>query len=448
MLKIGFATREYTPPRPALIQGQMHVRIGCSAMDPLTVTAMAIEGRDSAILISCDLTGMTDGLLARVRQLLAQRDPTAPVGVLTMSATHTHCAPVIEDGWYQHPGGDLMTAAECMELLATRAAEAAAEAWQGRKPRNLGRAFGHAVVGHNRRACYADGSALMYGAVNRPDFVWVEGFEDHSLDMLLTYDPDGSLAGIVLVIPCPSQVDEHLSVWTADYWHDIRQELRRRWGSHLAVVGLCGAAGDQSPHFLLYDRQEKEMLARRGVSERQAIAQRVADAVARDLPATGPMVGDATLKCATRTVPLTAIRINKKQRDWSAAEYERCVKDKWDLKGWWPTRLRDVRMTFDTGKPLPPAMVELHALRLGDMALLTTPFELFIDYALRIKSRSPAAQTAVVQLTNGRGLYLPTSRALAGGHYSAMPAVCRVGSEGGGELVEHSLAMIGELFAK
>jgi len=447
MLQIGYAARDFTPKRPAMIQGQMHVRIGREAKDPLTLTALAIDGAESqALLISCDLAMVSEELLARVRRQLVKRLPAVPPNALIMTATHTHDSLVLEDGFYTHPGGDVMTAAECLERVAERAAEAAVEAWQARTPRQLARAFGQAVVGHSRRACYRDGSALMYGSTNRPDFTWFEGYEDHSLDMLFVWEPDGRLAGVVLAIPCPSQVDEHLSVFSADFWHDIRLELRRRFGPELMVLGLCGAAGDQSPHFLLYGPQEEEMRQRRGLSERQEIAVRVGDAVARALACTTPAPGDAPLACVSRQVTLTAIRITPEQRDWAAAEYQRCVKDGWDLTSWWPAQQAKVVEAFDRNQPWPALPVELHGLRIGELGMVTNPFELFLDYGLRIKARSPAPQTMVVQLAAGRGMYLPTERALRGGHYSALPAVCQVGPEGGQELVEASLAMLGELF--
>jgi hypothetical protein len=108
--------------------------------------------------------------------------------------------------------------------------------------------------------------------------------------------------------------------------------------------------------------------------------------------------------------------------------------------------LRDVVDLFDRGQPMPPFQPELHVLRLGDAAIATNPFELFLDYGLRIKARSPAAQTLVVQLAAGTGLYLPTERAVRGGHYGAHPAVAPVGPEGGRELVEATLSAIGGLF--
>ena len=45
---------------------------------------------------------------------------------------------------------------------------------------------------------------------------------------------------------------------------------------------------------------------------------------------------------------------------------------------------------------------------IGDLGIVTNPFELFLDYALRIKARSPAPQTAVVQLAAGLALMEPS----------------------------------------
>ena len=77
-----------------------------------------------------------------------------------------------------------------------------------------------------------------------------------------------------------------------------------------------------------------------------------------------------------------------------------------------------------------PYTVEVHVLRLGDIAICTNPFELFTDYGIQMKSRSKALQTFVIQLA-GSGTYLPTDRAAAGGGYGAIVQSNRVGPEGG-----------------
>lgn len=451
MLQIGWATRDFTPDRPAMLQGQRHRRITSEVMDPLTVTALALAGGappDCAILISCAVPFIHDTLLAGVRHRLKRALPDFPVDRVVMTATHTHTSLVTKAGFYEPPGDGVMTPAECEALVADRAADAAVEAWQSRAPQLLGRAFGHAVVGHNRHAVYADGHAQMYGKTAHKDFCWIGGYEDHSVDMLFTWNPDGALTGVALAIPCPSQVDERLNVISADYWHEVRQELRARFGAGLFVLPLCAPAGDQSPHFLLYDKEEKEMRERRGVTERQEIAQRVADAVARALACTPPPKTDGPIVFShvVERLALTPRRVLKHERDWAEAERNRWAKEKGETTSWWPENLQRVVQTGDGTLKPDPFPVELHTLRIGDVALATNPFELFVDYAMQIKARSAAAQTILVQLTTGMGWYLPTERAVQGGGYGAMPAVSRVGPEGGRELVEKTIATIQKLW--
>ena len=96
---------------------------------------------------------------------------------------------------------------------------------------------------------------------------------------------------------------------------------------------------------------------------------------------------------------------------------------------------------------LKPYPMELHVVRLGDVAIATNDFELFTDYGVRMKARSPATQTFVIQLAGG-GTYLPSERAVRGGGYGAIPQSNRVGPEGGQVLVERTLQAIQELWKK
>lgn len=447
MLKIGWATRDMTPTRPVMLQGQKHRRITREALDPLTVTALAIEGGqpvDCAIIVSCALPFITDGIMKPLRERLAKRIPAVPPDKIVLAATHTHTAFVTEEGMYDWPGGDVMTPAEGTELAVATVLEAAVAAWESRAPQAIGRAYGHAVVGHNRRALYADGSAEMYGKTNRPDFVSIEGFEDHSLDLLFTWNAAGQLTGVAISIPCPAQVVENYEQISADFWHDIGIELRKRFGASLEILGLCGGAGDISPHFLHYDALEAEMRKRQGLTECQEIARRVADAVSRALACTQPNTGDVAFAHITRHTQLTPFQVERRHRDWAAAEYAK-VAATGDTTSWVPQRMRRTIDLFEGRRPYQPFPVEFHAIRLGDLVIVTNPFELFLDYALQIKARSAAAQTVIVQLT-GIGIYLPTKRAVAGAGFSATPFVCNVGPEGGVELVAETLKMIGELF--
>src|SRR5262249_61033512 len=76
-----------------------------------------------------------------------------------------------------------------------------------------------------------------------------------------------------------------------------------------------------------------------------------------------------------------------------------------------------------------PFTMELHVIRLGDIAIVTNLFELFTEFGIQMKARSRALQTFVIQLA-GPGSYLPTQRAVRGGGYSAIVESNLVGPEG------------------
>jgi hypothetical protein len=96
-------------------------------------------------------------------------------------------------------------------------------------------------------------------------------------------------------------------------------------------------------------------------------------------------------------------------------------------------------------EPGPTYEMELHVLRIGDIAICTNPFELFTDYGIRIQARSKAVQTFVVQMVGG-GSYLPTEKAVRGGHYSAVVHSSLVGPEGGTVLVDRTINLINSLW--
>ena len=187
------------------------------------------------------------------------------------------------------------------------------------------------------------------------------------------------------------------------------------------------------------------MRARRGVSERQEIGDRVADAVERALACTRPDAeADCPLLHRVKPLSLPPRNVTKAERDWAEQAHKESVA-KGDATQWWPMNLKRVVDIHDGTRQAEPVPMELHVLRVGGLAIATNAFELFMDYGLRMKARSAAPQTMLVQLA-GPGFYLPSARAVEGGGYGAMPAVCAAGPEAGQQLAEETVALIAELF--
>jgi hypothetical protein len=422
VLYAGWATTDITPDKPVALIGQLHKRISQSVRDPLTATALALEMRaedgrcEQAMLVSCDLLYIRRPVQDRLRQALKAQLPDLDVEKLFLNATHTHTGPGFADedfgSLYDVSNDEGVTkASEYADFFVDRVAKLAVNAWRNRRPSGMSWALGHAVVGMNRRAHYFDGSTVMYGATNRPDFANTEGYEDHGVEILFFWDQDKAPVGIVINIACTAQETEGLSEISADFWHDVRVEVRRRFSREIFVLAQCAAAGDVSPHLLYRARAEEIMRQRRGLSSRQEIARRIVDAVESTMPlAKQDIQTSLVFKHAVAKVSLPA---------------------------------RDAAVTpFYTTDSIDP--IEFHVLRLGDIAIATNPFELYLDYGVRIKARSPAILTFLVQLSCGHSGYLPTEKAVKGGGYSADKYV--VGPKGGQVLVDETVKQLSALW--
>ena len=92
--------------------------------------------------------------------------------------------------------------------------------------------------------------------------------------------------------------------------------------------------------------------------------------------------------------------------------------------------------------------MEMHVIRLGDVAIATNPFELYVDYGVQIQGRSAAEQTVLIQLAAPLdfGYYVPTPRAVAGGGYSAEVTHNLVGPKGAQVLVDRTVESIDALW--
>jgi len=200
----------------------------------------------------------------------------------------------------------------------------------------------------------------------------------------------------------------------------------------------------------------------RGLTYSQEIGRRVASAfedvagvIAKDIRTDVPLVHRAVpLELPARIVSEAEYAVARKVCEDIDAKQTPAKSDRWTrtLYG----SVADRYLAQQKGEAKTYEM-ELHVLRLGDVAIATNPFELFLDYGVQIEARSPALQTFLIQLAGAsreHAYYLPTPRAMAGGalndkpftNYSATVMTNMVGPEGGQMLVDRTVATIQELW--
>jgi hypothetical protein len=236
----------------------------------------------------------------------------------------------------------------------------------------------------------------------------------------------------------------------------VREKLKQRFGPDLCVLGWIGAAGDQSPRPLYRGAAEERMTKLRNSNELDEIARRVVRAVEETYDTVkGDHHAEVPLIHKVETLSLPRYIVSEKEYAFARAE-----RDKYEAEMAADPKAADqllAHMTWNNDvvkryeiqktNSHPHMDVELHVLRIGDVAIGTSEFELFTDYGIRIQARSKALQTFVVQLV-GDGAYLPTEKALKGGGYSAVVQSISTGPEGGQILVDRTVELINGLWAE
>ncbi|NOY01016.1 MAG: hypothetical protein GXP30_15005 [Verrucomicrobia bacterium] len=457
-LLIGQSTTNITPDLPVALSGQMHTRIAKKIETPVTASVVVLESKDSngkseqAILVSCDLVAIREGILDGFRAKLKEVEPDIDGSKIIINATHTHTAPVMDGRRYSIPKTGVTQPLDYREFLYERLVKMTSEAWKNRKPGGVSWGLGHAVVAHNRRIVYTDGHAQMYGKTALPSFKKLEGAEDHGVEVLFFFDANKKLIAAAVNVACPGQEVESRSAVNADYWHDVREQLKKKHGKDLVVLSWVGAAGDQSPHLMLRKAAENRMVIASKRTRLQEIGRRIARAVddawlvaKNDVHFDAPMIHTVRdINLPVRKVTKQELAVAKKAVTGLKASHEKTGKDV-HRRLLWHQRTID-RFAKQNNEPY--YSMELHVMRLGDVALVTNPFELFTEYGLRMKSRSNALQTFVIQLSGSSGAYLPTDDAVRGGSYSAIVNSNFVGPEGGDILTDETVKGINSLWGE
>jgi len=469
-LYIGTATAIITPKLPVALMGQFELRIAQTVETPLTANVIALESRDgdhsidAAMMVSCDLTEFPSELLQMVRESVQKEIPAFDARKIFLNATHTHTAPVLEDDVkssfrYQIPREGVLQVEEYDKYLIQRITDAMVKAWKNRRPGSVSWGLSHAAIAYNRRVVYADGSAQMYGNTNLPGFLNIEGMEDHDVNILFFWDKGGKLIAMTVDVPCPAQEVENRSAVNADYWHPVREKLKKRFGPDLCVLGWIGAAGDQSPRPIYRQAAEERMIKLRNLTHLEEIARRIVLAVEEAYDTVKEDRYSAVkLNHKVETLSLPMRLVTEEEYLSSKSEYDKFSAQiaanpstasqvlahmTWN---------RDVVERFERQRidPNPKMEAEIHVLRIGEAVICTNQFELFTDYGIRIQARSKALQTFVIQLAAGIGTagasYLPTEKAIKGGGYSAVIQSDLVTSEGGKILVDRTVELISSLW--
>lgn len=422
-VRAGAARLVTTPPLDVQrgLEGRRLLPPSEGVHDDLHTRALVLEsaGRTLAI-VSCDAIGIPSGAFTtRVRRLVGEATGIAPEGIL-LAATHAHSTPwtlhlldaEIDGHWLETWAHQVASA---VALAHRRLAPAQAFFWREDLP-----------LAENRRVPCSDGRVYRNWRRPKPAPPVRQHPMDPELGLLWVEHRDGRPLAVLSNYAMHPVTVMTVPYYSADFPGVATRLVERVYGESFVALFTNGAAGDVNPPNvrdrwqdaeqtgialggailrgcglaqLRLHRQGEEAPPREGVAlaaVARAIHPPFREIPAELLPAAGNDAGGA----ARRNPALLAARLAR---------------------------------LAEEDEPL-----ELQALRIGELALVGVPGELFCAIGLRIKERSPVPHTLIAGYANNWLSYFPTPIAFEEGDYEVMVAPWSRYTAAAGEQIEQT----------
>jgi neutral ceramidase len=379
-LQLGVASRTINPRAGVPLVGYPSERPNTGVALDLCVRA-AIFGeaggaRPSAALLVLDTIGIGAELVRRVRERVCEAAPGLRPPSVMVAATHTHSGPTLNP--FRKKDQDAKPDEEYVRQVLEACPEAAKAAWRARAEVKLRIGLTEARLGHNRRVVDAEGKATN---------VWLDtegahsGYFNPRVRFVVFEDAsEGRPRAILASYGChPVVMGPGNAKVSADYPGYLVRALEAATGVELALF-VTGGAGNINPRACLYETPERA----------QAMGEALAREILAALPHAAPIQASPLL---TRSVPLK-LRLGPEAR----SNYTARAEDSAD------------------GRHLTS---EVQVLRLGELAIVSAPGELFAELGVAMENRSPFRHTLVAAYANDNLGYLPTETAFREGGYEA-----------------------------
>ncbi len=416
-LRAGAAKVDVTPEKlPVLINGGMLSRSSEKVYGRIYARALALAAADDVVvLVTVDSCMMPRDLLDEVKER-ARKQCGVPPDHIAIGATHAHSVPSA----FACLGTD--ADANYVPFLKEKLVQVICAAVANLRPARIG---------------YASVQAPEFTALRRwvlrPDLVQLDPFgnptvranmhvarnKDHATGPTGPEDPELSLISVQTADGKPLALLAAFSMHyygapaiSPDYFGLFCDQIERRLGGDSEFVAIMahGCSGDiwRRDYFLPPDQwdpfptidQYARALAERALSGLSAVRYEddvAIDARERRLPMRYRVPDRQRLEWAKRIVAAMGDRPPKTREEVYAREQIY-------LNQWQQTE------------------VVVQAIRIGQIAIATTPTETYAITSLKIKAASPFPHTVVLDLTNGADGYLPPPEQHYLGGYNTWPA--------------------------
>lgn len=446
LLKVGFAETDITPEIDMEKPGGYGKSYIKSIQDPCKVRAAVFDdGARRVALVAIDALLIRRQTTLAARKAIAERCGIPPHCVL-IGASHSHSSGptgMILPGEYDHADDFVKQLAyeksscadaKYLERVVQQIVEAVCRANESRAEALCGIGTGHEdKVAFNRRFRMKNGLTFTHPGKRNPDMVEPAGPIDPEVGVLGAWNKEGKLLGCVVNYACHGTTPAAGA--SANWIYYLEQVIRGAFGPDVVVVFLQGDCGDitQVDNLSPYPNVDGQIVGGRVGAEAVKVL------LSTHRGAVGP------LDARTRILDIG-------HRTPAPERVAKCLEMvKKDRK-----EVGDTEWTFAKEIVLLDALlkkdlveeVEVQAIQIGPAVFVTNQAEMFVEYGLELKKRSPFQYTFPVELANGCVGYVPTEEALGehgGGYETRLTSYSNLEVAAGRKILEASVEMVGEM---
>ena len=430
-LTVGFSRRDITPPLgvPNVLGVTCFVE---EIWDPLYVTAAVLNhGAERAVIIGTDQC-----VFYQAPHRMFSKAVSSALGVplerVVLNTSHTHSAPVIgtELQEIMDPYGIKVIDLDYVEYLKQQIVAAAKEAAEHPKPARLQVGHGHVErVGSNRRPKLPDGKTVhRYGQPPEELRVLPEGLIDPEVLVVRVGDLDGRPLGAFVNYAChPTAAGGSCHGWvSADYVGVGSRQIEAALGGAPCLF-LQGCAGNIGTGKWVTGNPRRDM---------EDMGRRFAEGALQALQGVEPITVNS-LSMTNQDVPMTLDPFPS----WE--ELKRGLEENIKANDWMMIAYGDAMVLSRHLHDFQHARIA--SIGLGDLAIVSLPAEVFVEFGMEIKRRSPFRHTLVCAYNDNSLQYIPTASAYPEGEFEVDGGWRYVVAGEGEKLQNNAVQMLMEL---
>lgn len=422
-LKIGIAEVNYTPRIGLALVGNYRGNDYASRGVHDSLYAKALVASDEkgmkVAVLTIDICMLPKEPVEFMRAYIASRTDIKAENVMIM-ATHTHSGPPSD-----------LSGPDAKEFLA-KAAGAVILANDRLKSTviSVGRSS-ESRISHNRRLKCKDGTTHMCWEKFAPGFV-IEPWGSIDPEVItLSFEQEGRQTGVLVNFGChATTLTGNNWLYTADYPGYLAESIKRVKGKDFMSLFCNGCCGNVT-----------QVDYRIGFPDTYQECQRIGYILgvsALEAMSNAQVVSSDKIAVSREMVPLSRIDISDEQLEWAKAIMKKVEKegmppiqadglpDAQYAKDW--IEMRKNQNVTDS--------VEVMVVRIGDVAFVGLPGEIFNEFGIDIKAKSPCKNTIVTGLTNDERSYFPTAVSFTQGPKGFTPYITGYETTPGSTLYE------------